>query len=406
MMQEATKSSGFNTTIEVDKAALRQYRLRRVQQELRRRDIAATVLYDPINIRYVTDVSNMQVYSLHNPCRYVFVAADGPVVLFDFKGCAHLSDGIEVVDEVRTAISWYHFVTGSRVAEKVGVWADQIDALLTRYGGGNRRIAADRLDPAGVWALAKRNISLLDGQELMGMARVIKSPEEIRAIQAVIAVCEEGMRRMQAALNPGLTENQVWSILHQTNIELGGEWIETRLLTSGPRTNPWYQECSNRAIEAGDFVALDSDLIGPCGYTADISRTWLVGDVKPTDEQRRLYSIAHEQLQRNIELLKPGVSFKEISLKAWTPPEPYLAYMLPSVAHGAGLVNEYPLILHETYFDKDGYDGELTENMALCVESYVGEIGGREGVKLEEQVLVTAQGPILLSTYGFEEQWL
>ena len=392
--------------LEIDEVALRQYRLARVRQQLEERGIAAAVLYDPVNIRYVTDVSNMQVYSLHNACRYVFVPAKGPVVLFDFKGCAHLSEGIEVVDEVRNAVSWYYFVSGTRVAENVEIWADEIDSLLMLYGNGNRRLAVDRLETAGVWALEKRKVELVDGQEVMSMARVIKSDEELKALKVAVAVCELGMQRMQEMMKPGMTENAVWSILHQTNIEFGGEWIETRLLSSGPRTNPWYQECSDRVIEAGDFVALDSDLIGPRGYTADISRTWLVGDKKPTDEQRRLYTAAYEQLQRNIEMLKPGMSFKDISVNAWAHAQKYRDYMLPAVAHGAGLVNEYPLILHESFFDKSGYDGELKENMILCVESYAGEVGGHEGVKLEDQVLITAEGPVRLSSIGFEEQFL
>lgn len=254
--------------------------------------------------------------------------------------------------------------------------------------------------------MQKRDVQLIDGKELIGMARALKSPEEIKAIRNAISVCELGMRRMQQALQPNRTENYIWSMLHQTNIEHGGEWIETRLLSSGPRTNPWYQECSDRPIEPGDFVALDSDLIGPRGYTADISRTWHVEGKPPTAEQRHLYSAAYTQLQRNIEMLKPGMSFKDISINAWAHPETYLQSMLPAVAHGAGLVNEYPLILHESHFAQSGYDGELQENMVLCVESYAGEVGGHEGVKLEDQILVTAEGPIRLSSIGFEEHLL
>ena len=74
------------------------------------------------------------------------------------------------------------------------------------------------------------------------------------------------------SLEPGITENKLWSILHQTNIEMGGEWIETRLLTSGQRTNPWFQECSNRVIQKGDLVSFDTDLIGPNGYCSDTRR--------------------------------------------------------------------------------------------------------------------------------------
>ena len=79
-------------------------------------------------------------------------------------------------------------------------------------------------------------------------------------------------------------------MLHAENIRRGGEWIETRLLASGPRTNPWFQECGAAVIEAGDIVAFDTDLIGPYGYCADISRTWLAGDGRPSERAARALS--------------------------------------------------------------------------------------------------------------------
>ena len=82
-----------------------------------------------------------------------------------------------------------------------------------------------------------------------------------------------------------MTEEELWSYLHKTNIENGGEWIETRLLSSGPRTNPWFQECSNRIIQKGDLVAFDTDMVGPYGYCADISRTFVEGG-KLNEEQK------------------------------------------------------------------------------------------------------------------------
>ena len=79
-------------------------------------------------------------------------------------------------------------------------------------------------------------------------------------MQTSIDVCETAMAEMHQALVPGITENALWSILHQKNIELGGEWIETRLLSSGERTQPWFRECSMRLIAAGDLVSFDTDL--------------------------------------------------------------------------------------------------------------------------------------------------
>ena len=222
---------------------------------------------------------------------------------------------------------------------------------------------------------------------------------------AAIAACEAGMDAMRAALEPGITENALWAKLHETNIALGGEWIETRLLSAGPRTNPWFRECSMRPIEKGDLVSFDTDLIGPYGYCADISRAWVCGD-RPSDEQRRLYAMAVEQIAHNTALLKAGKSLREISEAAWPIPEAYLSNRYPSLIHGVGLADEYPSIKHWSDFATKGYDDVLHAGMTLCVESFIGVEGGKEGVKLEQQVLITEQGTELLSHYPLEEDWL
>jgi Xaa-Pro dipeptidase len=391
---------------QVDPGRMHLARLGRLRAELRRIGCAGGLFYDPTNIRYATGTSNMQVYALHNPCRYVFVATEGPVVLFEFKRCEHLSSGFPAVSEVRPAVSWYHFVAGDRVAEKVRLWAGEIAALVRAHGGGDRRLAVDRLDPPGLHALERLGVAVIDGQEPINLARAIKTPDEIVALREAVAVCEDGLRRMQAARAPGLTEIALWSHLHQANIELGGEWIETRLLNSGPRTNPWYQEASARVIENGDMIAFDSDLIGPHGYSADISRSWLAGDRCARDDQRRLYAAAYTQVQANIELFRPGMTFREIAEGGHLLPEHYAERQEGCIAHGIGLCNEYPLVLHLRHFAPDGHDGVVQENMVFCVESYAADVHGGEGVKLEEQILVTATGPVRLSNARFEEGML
>lgn len=386
-------------------------RLERLRGRLAEADCAAGVFFDPINIRYATGVSNMQVYSLHNPCRYVFVPVAGPVVLFDFKGCAHLSADRRAVDEVREAVSWYHFVAGSRCAELAGRWADEIVDLLGchRQAGaaaGHERIAVDWLDHHGFVALERRGIDVIDGQEVAGLARMIKTEREISVIREAMAVCEASIARMAAALDPGVTEQALWSVLHQATIESGGEWFETRLLTSGPRTNPWYQECSNREIENGDLVAFDTDLIGIGGYAVDISRTWLAGDRRASDVQCRMYEAAYRQVTTNIELLQPGTTFRELSERAHVPPGPLHSPTNACIAHGVGLCNEYPLVLNRDHFGEGGYDGVIQAGMVFCVESLIAPTEGREAVKLEEQVLVTPSGPTLLSSYPHDERLL
>ncbi len=209
---------------------------------------------------------------------------------------------------------------------------------------------------------------------------------------------------MWEALRPGLTENQLWSILHAANIARGGEWIETRLLTSGPRTNPWYYECSDRVIEAGDIVSFDTDLIGPYGYCADISRAWVTPGRMPTGEQEQqtLQAVAVELLEHNRALLRPGLEFRDFSEKAYVLPEKYLPNRYSTVAHGVGLVDEYPAIRYPEDWEWYAYDGVLEPGQALCLEAYVGEVGGREGVKLEIQVLITETGVETIDTFPLD----
>ena len=382
-----------------DLSAMRAYRLESIRAELRRRDYAGVLLYDPVNIRYATDSTNMQLWVAHNPTRHCFVATEGPVVLFDYFSCEHLSDHAGTVDEVRPAVSWIYLYGGELTERRVARWADGIADLVREHGGGNGRLAVDHLDHEGVTALAGRGVTVHNGEAVMENARLIKSPDEILAMRRAIVACEAAMGEMHATLRPGVTENELWSELHRGNIARGGEWIETRLLSSGPRTNPWFQECSSRTIETGDLVAFDTDLIGPYGFCADLSRTWLCGDGPATNEQRDLYRIAADQIAHNCALLRPGIGFRDLVRASVVPPPDCFPTRYGVLYHGVGLADEYPTLPHETDWTDDTPDGELLPGMVVCVESYIGRLGGREGVKIEEQVLITPTSSEMLSSY-------
>lgn len=379
---------------------MRAYRLERIRDQLRERDFAGALLYDPLNIRYATDTMNMQVWCMHNAVRYAFVATEGPVVLFEFHNCEHLSDGFSTVDETRGATSWFYFGAGPEEGKRVKLWAAELAELMRAYGGGNMRLAIDKCDQLGIEALQAEGISCHSSQSFTEEARKIKHPEEIKAMRRAINTSEVGMWEMWKALEPGITENQLWSILHQANIARGGEWIETRLLSSGPRTNPWFHECSDRVIEAGDIVSFDTDLVGPYGYCADISRAWVTPGKSPTNEQIAMHAMAMEQIGYNRELLKPGIAFKEFAEKSYQLPEDYLPNRYSAIVHGVGLCDEYPSVAYPQDKKKGGYDGTFEVGMCICVESYIGRVGGHEGVKLERQVLITETGNELLDEFS------
>ena len=195
-------------------------------------------------------------------------------------------------------------------------------------------------------------------------------------------------------------------MLVEGSIRRGGEYPETRLLATGPRTNPWFQETSDRVIENGDMLSFDTDLIGPMGFYNDISRSWIVGDKKPDDEQRRHYEVAYQQLQHNTALLKPGLGFLDYSDQSFQLPENYLSNRYADVAHGCGMGVEYPFIWYREDEQWGAYDGVFEENMVVCIECYAGERGGREGVKLEQPVWLSSDGPVVLSDYPLETEYL
>jgi Xaa-Pro aminopeptidase len=382
---------------EIDQTRMRHERLGKLRSELAKRDYAAALLFDPINIRYATGSRNMAVWTLHAPGRYAFVPVDGPVVLFEFGTSKHVSRGLDTVDETRTSTPWFHFLSGPRTAEKTAVWAREIVALMRAHGRSNQRLAIDRCEPWGARLLTDSGISLFDAQEAIEHARLIKTGDEIAAMELSMAVCDIAVGRLRQSLRPGITENQAWGVFHDTNIIHDGEWIECRLLSSGPRTNPWFQESSNRKIEAGELVVLDTDMVGPLGYLADISRAFVCPGRRATADQKTLYSLALEQLTHNIELIRPGLTFREFAERCWPVPPEYVDNRYMMMVHGAGLVDEYPTISYLADLEEWGYDGSFQENMVVCVESYIGAVGGSQGIKLEQQVHITRSGAAIMS---------
>ncbi|MEX3952414.1 M24 family metallopeptidase [Paraburkholderia sp. EG287B] len=403
---DAARSTIEPTSKDAILSDVRAWRLARVQEQLRKHNVPAILLYDPVNIRYATDTSNMQVWAGRNPARYVMVFADGRVVAWEFHSSEHVWNGLDLDVELRGALGWTFFNAGHEAERRAQAWGAEIVDVLGQHAPGETVLAVDRLDPFGAACLEKHGISLLDGQALMETARLIKSSGELVLIGESLRTCEMGIERMKRELRPGMTENDLWANLHYENIRHGGEWIETRLLASGDRTNPWMHECSSRVLQKGDLLAFDTDMVGPNGYCSDISRTWLVGDGRPSDEQRKLYEYAYAQVHFNMDLLRPGMTFREFSEKAWKIPEPFVKNRYCCLAHGIGMVDEYPSIAHQVDWDSAGYDGRFEVGMTVCVESYIGAEGGTQGVKLEQQVVLTENGCASLTGCAFESDWL
>jgi len=389
----------------IEPARMRGERLERLRAMMRGQSLGALVLFDPYNQRYATGSRNMFGYFLRNSTRYIFVPLEGPVILFEYPGSAHVSTALETIDHARTSkVVWSS--VNSRDTRSAAPFASEIADLVREYGGGSRRVGMDRCFHLLALALEDAGLEAEDCNQHILHARRIKTRDEVACLALSMASSEAAVAEVESAIKPGCTETDLFARMYHSVIAGGGEFIETRLLSSGPRTNPWFNEASSRVVRPGDLVALDTDTIGCNGYYSDFSRTFFCGPGGPTPEQKNLYRMAYEQVQHNISILRPGMSYREVAENAWSIPARYYDARYPSVIHGVGMHGETPMVAHKGDFDTYSGDGTLEPGMVVSVESYIGKPGGAEGVKLEDEVLITDSGAEMLSRYPYDEALL
>jgi Xaa-Pro aminopeptidase len=386
---------------------MREYRWARLTQHIVDRDLGGLLLFDPLNIRYATDSTNMQLWNTHNPFRAVLVCADGYMVIWDYKNSPFLSEFNPLVREQRSGASMFYFSNGDKVQAAASTFTAEVEELIAAHGGGNKRLAVDKIMIAGLKALEARGFDIHEGEEVSEKARSVKGPDEILAMRAACQSCEAAMYVMEdfaRAHGPSgaVSEDDVWAVLHAENIKRGGEWIETRLLASGPRTNPWFQECGPRLLQNNEILAFDTDLVGPYGICCDISRTWWIGDKPPRPDMIEAMKHGVEHIQTNMEMLKPGVTINELSANTHVLHDKYQEQKYGCLMHGVGLCDEWPLVAYPDKHVDGAFDYPLEPGMALCVEALVGEVGGDFSIKLEEQVLITEDGYENLTKYPFD----
>jgi Xaa-Pro aminopeptidase len=251
---------------------MRRHRLDRLVAALHQRDLGGILMFDPLNIRYASDTTNMQLWAAHNPFRACLVTADGYMVIWDYARTEHLVSYAPLVRESRSGASMFYFAASDEAEAKADSFAAQIDDLMREHAPGNRRLAVDKSMIHGLRALEHLGLDIHDGEEVTEKTRAIKGPDEIAAMRCALHACEAAMHAMHRQTAPGMTEVDAWAILQSENFIRGGEWIETRILSSGPRTNPWFQECGPRILRNNELFAFDTDMIGCYGMCADIRR--------------------------------------------------------------------------------------------------------------------------------------
>ena len=386
---------------------MREYRWKRLTDHIVQRGYGGLLLFDPLNIRYATDSTNMQLWNTHNPFRAVLLCSDGYMVIWDYKNSPFLSEFNPLVKEQRSGADLFYFDRGDKIDIAADKFSNEVRTLISEHSQSNMRLAVDKIMLHGLRSLEAQGFELMEGEEVTEKCRSIKGEDEILAMRCASAACENAVAIMEKEArlkvpNGRTSEDDIWAVLHAENIKRGGEWIETRLLTSGPRTNPWFQECGPRIAQNNEIIAFDTDLVGSYGICVDISRTWWIGDKSPRSDMIYAMQHAYEHILSNMELLGPGVHMRDLTFNSHKLDKNFQKGKYGCLMHGVGLCDEWPLIAYPDQFVEGAYDYFLEPGMVLCVEALISPDNGDFSIKLEDQVLITESGYENITKYPFD----
>jgi Xaa-Pro aminopeptidase len=387
-------------TQDVDLAALRAERLARLQAAMRAHGADACLFFNQANVRYATGTAAMTVYSNGAFVRCAVVPAEGAPILFEHPKLVNRA--APVVADVRPMPAW-EFSDDPEADARV--WALDIAAALVDTGVASRRLFVDKLGTPAYGALDAGGFTFADTGTITLDAREVKTPQELLLFDVNAGIGMRMLERFEHAIAPGVREQDLLAAMTDTLLREGGEYLISRACVSGPNTNPWNLEATDRAVEPGDLVFVDTDAVGYEGYFIDVSRTFLCGDVEATPAQREAYRVAHDWMQIAIGELRPGLTMREYAERVPSLPEKYRPQRYEVLAHQAGLEDEGPSVAYAEDPQPNG-DRVLKEHSVICLEAYVGEVGARDGVKLEDQLVLTADGARLLIPYPYCDRLL
>jgi len=378
--------------------SLRLERLARLQSSMRARDVAACVLFNEPNIRYATGATAMPVYAMSTFVRCALVPQEGRPILFEHANSIHRSRSR--APDVRPMHPWEF---SDHQQEEADAWAERTIAALRELGVGDDVVAIDRAGTPAYLALADRGVRLRDSAPVTQWARQVKGPIEVSLFDLNAPLIDAELAGVEASISPGMSEAAVLAEMARVLVRGGGEYLATNTLCSGPNTNPWRAEATDRRIRDGDLVFVDTDSVALEGCFFCVSRTFAVG--KPSSAQRATYRAAHEWLVEMESLIRPGVSCAELAAAAPPIPERFVDQRYECLLHGIGLEEENPSVCHPADVQPNP-DTVLEAGMILVVEGYFGEVGADHGVKLGDQLVVTDDGVRTLVPYPWSEPLL
>jgi Xaa-Pro dipeptidase len=387
----------------VDFARLRAYRLGRARAALEASDLGALLLFDVNNIRYVS-ATMIGEWARDKVARYTLLTRAGDPIVWDFGSAARHHQLYAPWIRPENSRAGMLGLRGS-VAPDAGLIdaaAADIHAILREQGLARQPLGVDIAETPMFLALQAEGITVRDAQQVMLDARLVKSPDEIALLSTAAAMVDGVYQDITEALRPGVRENEIVALANKRLYEMGSDDVEAINAVSGERCNPHPHNFSDRLFRPGDQAFFDI-IQSFNGYRTCYYRTFAVG--RATAAQRDAYTKAREWIDAAIELVKPGVTTDQIA-RLWPRAEEFgfadeMAAFGLQFGHGLGLgLHERPIISRLNSLE---HPIELVEGMVFALETYCPASDGRSAARIEEEVVVTADGPALLTLFPAED---
>ena len=399
----STTGTDWQARVNFDR--MREDRLARARMMMEKHDLGAVVCFVGENVRYITSVYQGN-WKNNIFIRYCVLPRGGDPVLFETAGsdleCAKI-DAPWLKGNIRPAITWKWAETAEEMmADRM---VESVYRVLEENGVTKEKIGLDMVDPSATAAFQKKGLTLVSAWPAMSGARVVKTPDEIECLKISSAVGDTSFWMIENEwLKPGVTEAHITAKVNEYLYEKGFDFVYDIIVASGGNTSPYRRWHTDKTIRQGDLVIVDQNAIGPGGYFVDFVRTFKV-DGKLTPREKDLYKECHDSMYAAIEQMRAGNTTRDVAKKLPVyADDEYGTVTLQQFAHSIGLSLYEGMWISRAY--SLDYPVELQEGMYFACETFAGHPGLEQTVRLEEDLLVTKDGPIVFTKHPFIEEGL
>ena len=387
----------------VNPERLRAYRSQRARDALAASEVGSLLLFDFNNIRYVTS-THIGEWARDKMTRYALLSRGGDPHIWDFGSAAK---------HHRLNCPWLRTenihagMVGLRgaVAPDAGLFrraAREIRGILEAEGAADMPVGVDIVEPPMLAALEAEGLIVRDAQQVMLDAREVKSIDEIILLNTACAMVDGAYQLIAEQLKPGIRENQLVANVTKYLFDQGSEHVDNINAVSGERCSPHPHVFSDRLIRPGDQAFFDI-IHTFVGYKTCYYRTFVVG--RATDAQRDAYKRAREWIDASIELMRPGMTTDKVA-SVWPKAEAF-GFANEMECFGIQFGPSVGLFLHErpiiSRLNSLDHPVEIKEGMVIALETYCPAKDGFSAARIEEEVVVTADGPRVITRFPSDE---